>query len=106
MIKIINGNEFDKEVLNNDKVVLLDFYGSWCMPCKMLSSILEDVNKKIGEKLDIVKIDVDENMDVAKKYGVLTVPTMIVMINGEEIEKVVGFRHEKQVLDLVTKYLN
>lgn len=106
MIKIINSNEFEREVLNNPKVVLLDFYGSWCMPCKMLSSILDDVNKKLGDKLDIVKVDVDDNMELAREYGVLTVPTMLVIIGGEEVEKVVGFRQEKQVLDLVNKYLN
>ena len=106
MIKIINSNEFEREVLNNKKVVLLDCYGSWCMPCKMLSSILDDVNKKLGDKLDIVKVDVDDNMELAREYGVLTVPTMLVIIGGEEVEKVVGFRQEKQVLDLVNKYLN
>lgn len=106
MIKIINSSEFETEVLNNKKVVLLDFFGSWCMPCKMLSSILEDVDKKIGDKLDIIKVDVDDNMDIAKNYGVLTVPTLLVIIGGEEVEKVVGFRQEKQVIDLVKKYLD
>ena len=105
MIREITSKEFEAEVLNNDKVVLVEFFGTWCMPCKMLSSILEDVDKQVGENLDIIKLDVDENADIAKRYGVLTVPTMLVVIGGEEVEKVVGFRQEKQVLDLVTKYL-
>lgn len=105
MIKIFDSNNFERDVLNNDKVVLLDFFGSWCMPCKMLSGILEDVNKKIGNQVDIIKIDVDDNMNIAKRYGVLTVPTMVVVIGGEDVEKVVGFRQEKQVLELVKKYI-
>ena len=105
MLKQISGNEFEENVINNKNVVLVEFFGTWCMPCKMLSGILDEIDKKLGDKLDIIKLDVDENLELAKKYGVLTVPTLLVMINGEEVEKSVGFRQEKQVLDMISKYL-
>lgn len=104
MIKEITAEEFDAELKNND-TILVDFYGVWCMPCKMLSGVLEKADKTLEDKLTIAKIDVDTCTELVKKVGVLTTPTMIVFKNGEEVERAVGFRQEKQILDMVTKYL-
>ena len=105
MIKEIKAEEFESELKNND-TILVEFYGVWCMPCKMLSTVLEKADKALEGKLTIAKIDVDTCTELVKKVGVLTTPTMIVFKNGEEVERAVGFRQEKQILDMVTKYLN
>lgn len=104
MVKEIQTEEFESEIKNNE-IVLLEFYGTWCMPCKMLSGILDKVNETLENKINILKIDVDSNVELVKKYGVLTTPTLIVVKNGEEMEKAVGFRQEKQILELVKKYM-
>ncbi len=103
MIKEVKAEEFENELKNNE-TMLVEFYGTWCMPCKMLSGILEKVDEKLESKFPILKIDVDKNMKLVRKYGVLTTPTLIMFKNGEEVEKVVGFRQEKQILDLIQQY--
>lgn len=103
MIKEVKAEEFENELKNNE-TMLVEFYGTWCMPCKMLSGILEKVDEKLENKFPILKIDVDTNIKLVRKYGVLTTPTLIMFKNGEEVEKIVGFRQEKQILDLIQQY--
>ena len=85
---------------------LLDFYAEWCGPCKMLSPILEKVEEDSKGEFNIVKIDVDESYDVAKKYGIMSVPTMIIFKDGDEQEKIVGLRQKNQIEDAVRNYID
>ena len=104
MVKEINAEEFEKE-LNSNEVVLVEFFGVWCMPCKMLSGILDKADATLEGKVAILKVDVDKNVDLVKQYGVLTTPTMVLLKNGVEVERAVGFRQENQILEMVNKYL-
>lgn len=103
-VKKISQEEFETDVLKNDKVVLVDFFATWCMPCKMLSGVLEEVSTLAVEYADIVKVDIDENMPLAKEYGVMSVPTMVVMKNGIEVERMVGFRQPNQILETLNTH--
>jgi len=74
-----------KEIINQDKVVLVDFYATWCVPCKTMGPILENVKKKIGDKGTIIKIDVDKNQKLASELNISGVPTLIIYKNGKQI---------------------
>ena len=91
MAKVINSQEFKKEVLNGEGVVLVDFFATWCGPCKMLAPVLEELSGELEGKVKIYKVDVDESGDIARKYGIMSVPTMITFKDGKEVDKSVGF---------------
>ena len=101
MLKYIEKGTFDKEVLQNEKPILVDFYANWCGPCKMVGPILERLGST-EETFDIAKIDVDQNQDLAIKYGVQSIPNMILFNNGN---KIIGFASEDAIVDFVKKSL-
>lgn len=93
MIKHITEKDFD-EVLKKDRV-LVDFYATWCGPCKMLGMVMEKYDKK--EKIDIVKIDVDNAPNLSNKYKILSIPTLIIFENGKEVKRTMGFMSEEEL---------
>ena len=104
-MKIVQKDEFEK-IINESKPTIVDFFATWCGPCKMLSPILEKVEEDSKGEFNIVKIDVDESYDVAKKYGSMSVPTMIIFKDGDEQEKIVGLRQKNQIEDAVRNYID
>lgn len=99
MEKVTNEN-FEEAVLKSEKPVLIDFYADWCAPCKMLSPIVEQVAQE-NEKIKVVKINVDELQEIATKYGVISIPTLVVIKNGQEINRSVGLISKEEILNLV-----
>lgn len=103
-MKIINKNEFEN-IIKENKPTLVDFFATWCGPCKMLSPILEKVEEESNGEYNIVKVDIDESYDLAKKFGIMSVPTMIIFKNGEEVEKLIGLRQKNQIEEIIKKHI-
>ena len=102
MPKHIGDNNFNEEVLNSKELVLVDFFATWCGPCKMVAPILEDLE---SEMIDIkfVKVDVDESPSVANQYGIQSIPTLKVFKNGKVVDTVVGFLPKEQIKSLIER---
>lgn len=96
----INKNNFQNEVLNSDKTVLLDFWASWCAPCRMVVPIVEEI---AGERRDIKvgKINVDEEPELANKFSIMSIPTLVVMKNGKIVQQVSGTRPKNAILEML-----
>jgi len=85
--------------------VLVDFWAPWCGPCKMIAPVLEEINKEIGEKLTIAKLNVDDNPSSAGKYGILGIPTLLLFKDGQPVEKIVGFQPKDNLMSTINKHL-
>lgn len=107
MTNAINVNEtnFQSEVLDSALPVLIDFWAPWCGYCTKLSPVFDELAVDIGAKVKCVKISVDENKALAQKYGVLSLPTMILLKNGEQIEKLMGFMPKAAISDKIIPLL-
>ncbi len=96
-IKYVSDASFDADVLQSDKPVLLDFWAEWCGPCKMIAPILDEVAKDYGDKVQIAKINVDENQQVPAKFGIRGIPTLILFKNGAVAAQKVGALSKSQL---------
>ena len=99
-IKKVTSANFEEEVLNSDKTVLIDFYADWCGPCKAYSPIVEAVAAE-NEDIKVVKINVDDAQDIAYKYQVMSIPTTVVIKNGQEINRAVGMMSKSDLVEMV-----
>lgn len=99
IINIVKEN-FEKEVLQSDQRVLIDFWASWCGPCQMLAPILEEVSQEIPE-IKICKINVDKEPELASRFGVINIPMLVVMEEGKMVNQSIGFVMKQQVVELL-----
>lgn len=88
-IEITDGN-FEQEVLNSEKPVLIDFWAVWCGPCRMVSPIVDEISKDYDGKITVGKMNVDENRNIPMKYGIMSIPTLLIFKNGQVVDKLVG----------------
>ncbi len=96
----VTSTNFDSEVLQSDKIVLVDFYADWCEPCKVFSPILEDVADDY-DYVKVVKVNVDEEVELAQKYGIISLPTLLVVKNGKVVDRSTGALEKIYVLDMI-----
>ena len=90
MVNMFNESNFEAEVLKSDIPVFVDFYADWCGPCKMMSPVIDKLSEEYAGKIKVGKVNVDENSDLAMKYGIMSIPNMVFFKNGEVVDRVVG----------------
>ena len=105
MANDINKDNFSSEVLENDKLVLVDFWAEWCGPCKQISPRLEELANKYSENLAICKVNVDENRELAIEYNIRSIPALIIFKGGEMVDSLIGAVSLEELEDLVTRNL-
>lgn len=101
-MKVVNSNEFRSEI--SEGVVLVDFFATWCGPCKMLAPILEELQEELSD-VKIVKIDVDENPELANKYGIASIPTIKIFKDGNDVDTKVGFMPKEMLKESIEEVL-
>ncbi|MGG3738988.1 thioredoxin [Aeribacillus pallidus] len=89
----------------NQGLVLVDFWAPWCGPCKMISPVLDEIDAEMGDKVKVVKVNVDENQETAGKFGVMSIPTLFVMKDGEVVDKVIGYQPKEALVELLNKHM-
>ncbi len=101
----INESMFESEVLNADVPVVVDFWASWCGPCRKLSPILDDISNEFGAKVKFVKVNADENIKTAKDYAISGLPTLMVFKDGKAVERLVGLMPKSAIISNIEKHL-
>jgi thioredoxin 1 len=105
MSKAVTDATFETDVLRSEGPVLVDFWAEWCGPCKMIAPVLEEIGKEQEGKLEIVKLNVDENPDVARRYGVLSIPTLMLFVDGVEKKRLVGFSSKRDLVAGLSEFV-
>lgn len=101
----INDANFESEVLNCDKPVVVDFWATWCGPCRKLGPVLDEIANEFGEKVKFVKVNTDENLKTAKDYAISGLPSLLVFKNGKAVERLVGLMPKSSIISNIEKHM-
>ncbi|MEZ0326232.1 MAG: thioredoxin [Fimbriimonas sp.] len=101
----ISAADFDQEVLSSDKPVLIDFWAEWCGPCKAIGPSIEQISAEYADRAKVYKVDVDANGELAMKYGIMSIPALVVFKGGKEVDRMVGAAPKAQIAALLDRAL-
>lgn len=100
MINLTNEN-FEKEVISSEKPILVDFWASWCGPCQMIAPIVEEISNELSERIEVGKLNVDEQPEIAIKYDVMSIPTLILFKDGKVVNTIIGYHSKEEILEFI-----
>ncbi len=103
-IVTVSDSTFEKEVLQAQQAVLVDFWAAWCGPCKMIAPVIDEIADEYAGKIKVAKLNVDDNPQTSAQYGVMSIPTLIIYKNGDEVERIIGFKTKKELDSILEKY--
>ena len=103
MMKVVNSNEFKSEIEKD--MVLVDFFAEWCGPCKMISPILDELQAEFEDKINIIKVNVDNSMDIAEQYNISNIPPLVLLKKGQEVQRLIGFSPKQVIKENIEKHL-
>lgn len=105
MAKAITAATFEEEVMKAGIPVMVDFWASWCGPCKMLSPIIEQLSEEYQGKVSVGKVNVDDEADLAARFGIISIPTVIIFVNGKEVKRIVGVNGKDEYEEAIEQYI-
>jgi thioredoxin 1 len=102
----VTDQAFEEQILKADRPVLVDFWADWCVPCHMVSPVVEELGRDRADTMGVAKLNVDDNPDTARRYGVMSIPTLILFVHGEERARVVGAKPKEAILREIEEHLS
>jgi thioredoxin 1 len=97
----LNTENFEKEVINSEKTVLIDFWASWCGPCKMMSPVVDQIAEELNDSVKVCKVNIDEEQNLAVKYNVMSIPTFVVIKDGKEVGRTIGVQDKNDIINII-----
>ena len=104
-VKHVTDQDFEAEVIGSGTAVLVDFWAEWCVPCHMVSPVVEEIGREKAGALSVVKLNIDENPEVTRRYSVMSIPTLIVFQDGQPVKRMVGAKGKGQLLEDLGEFL-
>lgn len=101
----VNDENFKKEVLESEELVLVDFWAPWCMPCRMLAPTIEEIAEEMEGKIKVCKMNVDESIQYPQQYGIMSIPTVMLFKNGQTVETMIGLQPKEEILKTIQEHL-
>ena len=103
--RAVTDETFEAEVLKNSKPVIVDYWAEWCGPCRMIAPVLEEIAAEYSEKIDVVKLNIDDNQTIAQQYRILAIPTLNVFVNGQVVKQIQGAKPKKALLRDLAEFI-